>query len=140
MKTFLVSLLMISSLMAITAKDAAWILDAQSNLTKAYQKAKAEKKKLVLLIVVKDGCNWCELMIHNTLSDDNVKYELEDMVTVVTDISSKIAQTLDVDLTPSMYFLNAATHRPVHKHIGYEKPGSFIIDIVTAKEKVEEER
>ncbi|KYJ86000.1 hypothetical protein AS592_05285 [Sulfurovum riftiae] len=128
---------MISSLMAITANDAALVLDAQTSLTNAYKKAKAQKKKLILLVVVKDDCNWCELMVHNTLSDDNVKYELEDMVTVVTDISSKIAQTLDVKLTPSMYFIDASTHRPVHKHIGYEKPGSFIIDIVTAKEKVE---
>ncbi len=137
MRIFIVSIVTICNLMAISAKDAAWVLDAQNSVNQAYNIAKAQKKKLVLLVVVKDGCNWCEMMVNDTLSDDNVRYELSDLVTVVTDIDSGIAKRLGVTLTPSMYFLDAKTHRPVHKHIGYEKPGSFIIDIVTAKEKVE---
>ena len=137
MKTFILLLLMAGHLMAVSVDDAAWLLDAQTNLNKAFKKAETAQKKLLLIVVIKDGCSWCEMMVHETLSDKNVRNRLSDMVILVTDIHSKTAKNLNTQLTPSMYFIDVAAKKVLHEHIGFEKPGSFIMDIVTAEDRVE---
>lgn len=133
MKIFIITMLMVCHLMAITVEDAAWVLDAQTDLNKAFKKAKAEKKDLLLLVAIKDGCDWCEKMIHYTLRDDKVKEQLSDVVTVVVDMKSKSAKDLNATLAPTMYFIDVSTGKTVQEHIGYEKAGSFLIDIISAK-------
>ncbi len=137
MKIFIISILMVCNLMAINVEDAAWVLDAQTDLDKAFKKAEAEKKDLLLLVVIKDGCDWCEKLVHGTLKDEKVKEQLSDMVTVIVDMKSKSAKDLNATLAPTMYFIDVATKKSVQKHAGYEKAGSFIIDIISAKDALD---
>ena len=44
MKTFILSLILVCNLLAVTAEDAAWLLNAQTDFGKALKKAEHEKK------------------------------------------------------------------------------------------------
>jgi thioredoxin-related protein len=137
MKTLLLSLLLISNLLAITAKDYAPTLNALTNMSDAYTKAKSDKKSMILVIVIKDGCHWCEKMVENTMQDKAVKDALSDTVVVLTDFDSELSKTYKADLTPSLYFIDAKTKESVYKQVGYEKPGSFMITIHSAIDALE---
>lgn len=137
MKTVIMFVLLICNLMAINAKDAAWILDAQTDLTKALEKAKSEKK-MVLLVVVKDGCSWCEKMVYETLKDKNIQENLENSVTVIVDINGKLPNDFKASRTPAMFFIDAKKEKSVLENFGYVKKGAFLIDIISANEMMEE--
>ena len=139
MKTLLLSLLLICNLMAITAKDAAWTLDAQTDLYKALKQAKKEKKEMVLLLVVKDGCEWCEKMVHETMQNRDIKDALSDTIIVIIDNKSDLAKKYKTTLTPSIFFIDAKTGKSVYTQVGYEKSGSFLITIISARDKLEQE-
>jgi len=138
MKTLIFLLLLIcSNSMAITAKDAAWALDAQTNLHKALEQAKKEKKEMVLLLVIQNGCQWCEKMVHGTMQSPNIKNTLDDTIVVIIDIGSELAKKYKVKLTPAAFFIDVKTGKSVYQQIGYEKPGSFLISIIHAKDNIE---
>lgn len=137
MKTVIMFAMIVCNLMAITADDAAWLLGAQTDLNKAFEKAKDEKKKMVLLVVVKDDCNWCELMVHETLKDTNIQENLTDMVTVVVDINGKLPDEFKTKLTPTMFFIDVKSKKSVLENFGYIKKGAFLIDIISASEMAE---
>ena len=129
--------LLVCNLMAITAQDAAWVLDAQTDLTKAFQKARAENK-MVLLVVVKDDCNWCEKMVYDTLKDKDIQDNLTNMVTVIVDVNKKLPDAFKVTQTPAIFFIDAKTKKSVLENVGYIKKGGFLIDIISASEMTEE--
>ncbi|RRS30043.1 MAG: hypothetical protein P794_08805 [Epsilonproteobacteria bacterium (ex Lamellibrachia satsuma)] len=137
MKTVIILAILVCNLMAISAQDAAWVLDAQTGLNKAYQKAEAEKKKLVLLVIVKDGCHWCESMVFDTLKDKDIQENLADIVTVVADVNDKLPKEFKATATPAMFFIDVKTKKSVLENVGYIKKGGFLIDIISAKDMVE---
>jgi thioredoxin-related protein len=134
MKIIVLFFLFLSTIFAITADDAAWLIDAQRDVDKAYAKAMKEKRDMVLLVVVKDGCSWCELMVHETLKDAEIQRRLSDMVIVVRAYGEKLPEGLETSSTPTMFFLSARTKKVLLKQVGYVKKGSFMIDITTAEE------
>ena len=140
MKTLLLIILLISQVMAITAKDAAFILNAQTDLTKALQIAKNENKSMIVLLVIKDGCNWCEKMINETMKDKRIEEALDNTVIIVTDEGSELAKKFNTKLTPSTYFINVRTGKTVSRQVGFEKPGSFLITIISAGDNIDEEQ
>jgi len=137
MKIIIIFVLFIYNLMAISAQDAAWLLNAQTDLDKAYEVAKIQKKKMLFLLIVKDGCNWCSMMVENTLRDKNIQANLEDMVTVVVDSNNTLPKIFKTKLTPAMFFIDVESKNSVLKQTGYIKKGAFLIDIISASEMVE---
>jgi thioredoxin-related protein len=136
MKAVIFFALMICNLMAISAEEAAWALDAQNDFTKALQKAKTENKML-LLVVVKDDCTWCEKMVHETLKDKDIQDSLSNMVTAVVDVHGKLPSDFKVRKTPTVFFIDAKSEKSVYKNIGYVKKGAFLIDIISANEMMD---
>ena len=134
MKTLLLCALLVCNLMAINAQDAADILSAQTDLKKAYTLAKPENK-IILLLVVKEGCNWCEKMVRETLNSQSIQAELTDMVTVVVDINVKLPDAFKVTNTPAIFFIDAKREQSVWETVGFMKKGAFLIDIISAKER-----
>jgi len=132
MKTLLLIFLLVSDLLAITAVEYAPTLNALTNMDDAYVKAKSDKKSMILVMVIKDGCHWCEMMVERTLQDKAVKDALSDTVIVLTDFDSKLSKTYKAAQTPSLYFIDVKTKKSVYEQVGYEKPGSFIITIHSA--------
>ncbi len=136
MKVIIMFALMVCNLMAISAQDAAWLLDAQTDLNQAFKKAEAENK-MVLLVVVKDNCNWCEKMIYDTLKDEGIQKNLTNMVTVIVDINEKVPNDFKATKTPAIFFIDAKSKKSVLENVGYMKKGAFLIDIVSANEMAE---
>ena len=137
MKIIIIFVLLVYNLMAISVEDAAWLLNAETDLNKAYKVAKTQKKKMLLLVIVKDGCNWCSMMVENTLRDKTIQANLEDMVTVVVDSNNTLPKTFKTKLTPTMFFIDVENKKSVLKQTGYIKKGTFLIDIISASEMVE---
>ena len=137
MKLLLLSILLVCNLMATTAKEYAPTLNALTDLNKAYTKAKSENKTMILLLVVKDGCHWCEKMVELTLQDKAVKDALSDTVIVLCDADSDLAKKFNALQTPSMVFIDVKTKKSVYEQVGYEKPGSFMITIISAQDNLE---
>lgn len=137
MKTLLLSILLVSTLFAISAKEYAPALNALMDINKAYSKAESEKKQMILLLVVKDGCHWCEKMVEQTLQDKAVKNALSDTVIVLADAGSELAKTFKAEQTPSMFFIEVKTKKSVYSQVGYEKPGAFLITIISAVDNLE---
>ena len=137
MKTVIMFALLVCHLMAISAQNAAWVLDAQTDLNKAFKMAKAENK-MMLLVVVKDDCTWCEKMVYDTLKDKDIQDNLSNMVTVIVDVNEKLPDTLKVTQTPAIFFIDAKTKKSVLENVGYIKKGGFLIDIISANEMIGE--
>lgn len=138
MKHMLIVVLFACQLFAITAKDAAWVLGAQTSLDEAVKKARVEHKKMVVLVVVKDGCGWCEKMVNETLNDKKVHQKLsEDAVVAVIDLHTEQAEQLGAMYTPTIYFWDVKRNRSVQSSLGFEEAGSFLIDYVSAMEKTD---
>jgi len=137
MKIVIIFVFLVYNLMAISVEDAAWLLNAQTDLDKAYKVAKIQKKKMLLLVIVKDGCNWCSMMVENTLRDKTIQANLEDIVTVVVDSNNTLPKIFKTKLTPTMFFIDVKNKKNVLKQTGYIKKGAFLIDIISASEMVE---
>jgi len=137
MKTLLLILLLVSNIVAITATEYAPTLNALTNINDAYSKAKSEKKNMILVMVIKDGCHWCEKMVEHTLQDKAVKDVLSDTIIVLTDFDSALSKTYKTEQTPSLYFIDVKTKKSVYEQVGYEKPGSFMITIHSAIDALE---
>ena len=138
MKIYILLFLLLSNLMAITVKDAAFSLNAQTNIYKALKKANHEDKKLVLLLIIKEGCSWCEIMIEETMHDKQIKDALHDAVVVVADMNSTLAKNLKTEHTPSMYFIDTKSRKIIYEEVGYVKSGSFLISIISTMELIDE--
>lgn len=136
MKTVVLTILLVSNLLAITAKEYAPMINAVTNMNTAFNKAKVEKKRMILLMVIKDGCHWCEKMIEKTMQDKTVKASLSDTVIVITDFGSDLANTFKAEETPSLYFIDVKTKKTVYEQVGYEKPGSFLITVNSALDNI----
>ncbi len=139
MKIVILSFLLVCNLMAITANDAAWVLDAQTDLNKAYTLAKQEKRSMIVLLVVKDGCEWCEKMVYETMQKPEVKNALSNAIVVVGDIRSDPIKHFNATLTPTVFFIDAKTKKSIYKQVGYERSGSFLISIISAADKIDQE-
>ena len=137
MKLLLLSFLLVCNLMATTAKEYAPTLNAFTDLDKAYTKAKSDQKEMILLLVVKDGCHWCEKMVELTLQDKTVKDALSDTIIVMADLDSALAKTYKAEQTPTMIFIDVKTKKSIYEQVGYEKPGAFMITVISATDNLE---
>ena len=97
-------MILVCNLMAISAQDAAWVLDAQTDLNKAFDKA-GDENKMILLVIVKEDCSWCEKMVFDTLKDENIQENLNNMITVIVDINDKLPSEFKAKLTPTVFLL-----------------------------------
>lgn len=138
MKVYILFILLIHNLMAISVKEAATTLNAQTDISYAFKKAQKENKKLILLLIIKDGCHWCELMVNETMKNNSIKNALTDAIIVINNINSKLAKNLKAEHTPTMYFIDAKSKKILYEEVGFAKSGSFLISIVSTMEMIDE--
>ena len=137
MKTLILLLTFSYTLLAINVQDASHILKAQTSMQKAKQFALSEKKEIIMLVVIKEGCHWCEKLVKETLRSKMVQDELYDIVTLIADQHSDLAKKYKATLTPAVYFIETASGKVLYEQVGYEKPGSFLINIFSARDALE---
>lgn len=128
MKLFLLSLLCTLVLFAADAKEAAAQLGVENNFAAALKKAQSEKKMLVMVIVRKN-CRWCDRLVTKTLSEPEVKEKLKNYVTLIVDRNDNYPSAFKEDFFPSIFYIDAASGKSVYDHVGFVGKESFLNDL-----------
>lgn len=110
---------------------------------KSYPQAlEAAKKedKLLMLIIVEDGCHWCKKFARTTLQDVSVKKKLQEFIKVIIDKEDEAALVYDAHFFPMIYFLDPNTQKVLDTAYGYQKTGGLLQHINAAYEQYNKEK
>jgi thioredoxin-related protein len=120
--------------MAANAMEAARQLGAENNYETALAKAK-EEQKILVMVVVKEHCRWCDKIINRTLSDTAVKEKLnEGYVTLIVDKDASFPNDFRENFYPSIFYIDPMTQKSVYENVGYIGTKCFINDLNSALE------
>ena len=114
--------------MATDAIEAAKKLGAENNYATAISKAKSEKKLLVM-VVVKENCRWCEKLINKTLSEETVKSKLENYITLIVDKNDDFPSDFKENFFPSIFYIDYSTEKSVYSNVGFVGKPCFLNDL-----------
>ena len=128
MKLFLILVLLMGSLFATDAKEAAEKLGVENNFATALKKARSEKKMLVL-VIVKKGCRWCDKMVYGTLVEPEVKEALKNYVTLIVDKDDTYPNIFKEGLFPSIFYIDQNSQKSVYENVGYIGKKCFLNDL-----------
>lgn len=132
MKIFIVLLSIVCSLLAIDAKDAAFVLGFNDDYQTALAQAK-EENKLMMLVIIQDPCPYCERLIDNTLSDPQVTKVLEDFVSVIVNKHSQLPSAFRTNAIPMTFFIDPMNEEGIWESMGYISVEQFLDDLNEAK-------
>ena len=133
MKAFLMTLLLSYALMASNALEEAKKLGVESNYAIAFTKAKKEKKMLVM-VIVKENCRWCEKLVNKTLSEETVKKKLENYITVIVDRNADFPSAFKENFFPSIFYIDYETEKSVYSNVGFVGKPCFLNDLNSSLE------
>jgi thioredoxin-related protein len=134
MKLFFFSLLLSGMLMASNAQEAARQLGAENSYETALDKAQ-KAHKIVVMVVVKEHCRWCDKIINRTLSDAAVKEKLQkDFVTLIVDKDAPFPKAFRENFFPSIFYIDPDTQKSIYENVGYIGAKCFINDLNSALE------
>jgi hypothetical protein len=128
MKIFLMTFILSYTLMASNALEEAKKLGVESDYATAIAKAQKEKKMLVM-VIVKENCRWCEKLVNKTLSEETVKKKLENYITVIVDKDDKFPSIFTEDFFPSIFYIDYATQKSVYSNVGFVGKPCFLNDL-----------
>ncbi len=121
-------MLLVCTLFATNAKEAAKELGVENDYAAAMAKAKSEKKMLVL-VIVKENCRWCDKLLTRTFTDPEVKDELKNYVTVVIDRNGEFPDEFRENFFPSMFYIDYSSEKSVYENVGYIGKKCFLNDL-----------
>ena len=128
MKSLLISLLLACTLFAGSAKEAAALLGAENDYSTAIEKAKAEKKMLVM-VIVKENCRWCDKLLTKTFTEPEVKEELKNYITLIVDRDDDFPKRFKEDFFPSIFYIDQNSEKSVYENVGYVGKKCFLNDL-----------
>ncbi len=133
LRLFLLSVLFVSVLFGSGAREEARFLGAETNFQKALEKAKAQKKMLVM-VVVKENCRWCSRLVHRTMGDPDVRAVLsQKYVTLVLDRHDDYPKVFTEDFFPSIFYIDYSTGQSVYENVGFIGKKCFLNDLKGAE-------
>ncbi|WP_345993540.1 thioredoxin family protein [Sulfurimonas sp. HSL-1716] len=133
MKRVLMFISIALSLYANDASKAAKELGYVNSFDKGIAKAQKEHK-LMMLVLVKNGCSWCKKLERETLSDSFVKDKINNFVRVLLDRNDKMPDYYRTPIVPVVYFVDPKTKSSVFETAGFREPNEFLDDIQTAED------
>jgi thioredoxin-related protein len=128
MKLFFMILLLTYGAMATDAIEAAKKLGAENNYATAIQKAKTEKKLLVM-VIVQENCRWCEKLIDKTLNEETVRHKLENYIMLIVDKNDDFPSDFKENLYPSIFYIDYSTQKSVYSNVGFVGIPCFLNDL-----------
>jgi len=128
MRTLLFVWMLSGMLFAMNAKSAAEQLGVESRYVSALKKAQLEKK-IMVMVVVKEHCRWCEKLVNRTLQEARVKARLKDFVTVIVDKDDAYPADFKEDFFPSIFYIDYATQKSIYENVGYIGAKCFLNDL-----------
>jgi len=138
MKYIFILLFGITSLFAGEATNLANQLHYFKSYDKALHVAQKEQK-LLMLMIVEDGCHWCKKFSRTALSDTAVQQKLQSMTKVIIDRDDQESLTYEPRFFPMIYFINPNTLQVVDTAYGYQRINGFLIHIQKANKKYKKE-
>jgi len=133
MKLWFLLLIFATALYATNALEAAKKLGVENQYEQALSKAKKEDKILVM-VIVKENCRWCDKIINRTLSDTNVQKELKKYVTLIIDKDAAFPSEFKENFFPSIFYIDAKTEKSVYENVGYIGTRCFLNDLHSAQQ------
>jgi len=128
LKLFLISILLVQILFASNAKEDATLLEAENIFSVAMEKAKNEKKMLIM-VIVKENCRWCDKLVKRTLAEAEVKEARKDYTLVIVDRNDHFPNQYKEDIFPSIFYIDAQTEKTVYESVGYVGKKCFMNDL-----------
>ena len=128
MRALLFVCMLSGMLFAMNAQQAAKVLGVENRYDQAIQKAKRQKKILVM-VVVKEHCRWCEKLVNTTLKEARVQKQLQDFVTVVVDKDAPYPADFKEDFFPSIFYVDYNTEKSIYENVGYIGAKCFLNDL-----------
>jgi len=128
LKLFLISILLVQILFASNAKEAATLLGAENIFSVAMEKARNEKKMLIM-VIVKENCRWCDKLVKRTLAEAEVKEARKDYTLVIVDRNDNFPNQYKEDIFPSIFYIDAQTQKTVYESVGYVGKKCFMNDL-----------
>ena len=125
MKILLILMSLIYTLMAVDAHDAAFALDFEDNYKTALEKAKKEKKTL-MLVIVQNPCPYCSALVEETFEDAAVKKALDNYVSVIIDKKGEMPEDFRVPAVPMTFFIDPKIEKSIYKSLGYSDAIDFV--------------
>ncbi len=132
MKKMFLILVMAISLFGANAEDAAFTLGYEEVYKTALAKAKKENK-ILMMVIVKEPCPYCDALVERTLDTPEVKAKLKDFVPLIIDIHESYPKDMKPPFTPMTNFINPVDSDVVWEVPGYSKKADFLDAMDEAK-------
>jgi thiol:disulfide interchange protein len=132
MKKIVLMLTFALSLWANEASKAAMELGYSNSYSEGMAKAKKEHK-LMMLVLVRDGCHWCKKFENETLKDSGIKSKIDGFVKVLIDKNEPLPERFHTNFIPTTYFIDPKTEKSVWELAGFKESKDFQEDINAAK-------
>lgn len=124
MKKIILLLLTALTLFGANAKDAAFLLDYNEVYAQALTQAKKEHKVL-MMVIVKEPCPYCDKLVDNTLDTSAVKAKLKNFVPLVIAHDGKYPDKFRPPVRPVTLFINPDDSTVLHALYGYRDVDVF---------------
>ncbi len=87
--------------------------------------------KLLLILITKDGCHWCEKLERESFYNPMIRNQIEKhfMVANISRESGNIPSFLEPELFPTIYILDSDGKKLLFTIVGYEKSSELLNEI-----------
>ena len=123
-----------NTLFAGEAHELATALHYLESYQQGVQTAKKEHE-MMMLVVVEDGCHWCKKFKRTTLSDSDIKKDMQDIVKVMVDRYANMPQKFESKFFPMVFFVNPQMQDVLVTSYGYKTKELFTQEIQKARNK-----
>ena len=137
MKKIILLLLITLNLFGANAKDAAFMLDYKKVYDQALAQAKKEHKVL-MMVIVKDPCPYCDMLVEDTLDTSAIKAKLKDFIPLIIAHDGKYPDRFRPPVRPVTLFINPDNSTVLYSLAGYRDVDVFKSAMDTATQKYHE--
>jgi len=134
MKKIVLLLLMTLILFGSNAKDAAFMLDYKEVYKVALDEAKKEHKVL-MMVIVKEPCPYCDKLVENTLDSKSIKAKLKNFVPLIISYDDSYPDEFRPPFRPMTLFINPDDSSVLKRLAGYRDVEVFKDAMNTAEKK-----
>jgi len=127
-------LLMTLTLFASNAKDAAFMLDYKEVYKIALKEAKQEHK-ILMMVIVKEPCPYCDKLVENTLDTPLIKEKLTDFVPLIVAHDASYPDKFRPPFRPMTLFIDPNDSSILKSLAGYRDVDVFRDAMDTAIKK-----
>jgi thioredoxin-related protein len=134
MKRIVLLLLMTLTLFGANAKDAAFMLEYREVYKVALDEAKKEHKVL-MMVIVKEPCPYCDKLVENTLDTQSIKAKLKNFVPLIISYDDSYPDEFRPPFRPMTLFINPDDSSVLKRLAGYRDVEVFKDAMNTAEKK-----